>query len=99
MSNKIQWGYLIFIGKENENKMEVIQEVVGENEDTPFFDVDHIINTEADHTIVKKQNKITEVYQRIVKKHKTSIDLPNKPSSDESHNDQNSSQNDDCKKL
>lgn len=55
----------------NEPIIELIDEESRNEEkfDTPFFDVDHNFNSDAEETFKNKQNKITEVYKSIVKKH------------------------------
>lgn len=57
--------------RENQPIIELIDEESKNEEkhDTPFFDVDHNFNSDAEETYKNKQNKITEVYKSIVKKH------------------------------
>lgn len=83
-----------------EPNIDIIEEEINqENGDTPFFDVDHgSISEAAGETMKFKQNKITEVFQSIVRKHNTSSKNNKKEHvhSDESSHDSKIS-NDECK--
>lgn len=65
--------------KQNEPIIELIDEE-SKNEDkldSPFFDVDRNFNSDAEETFKNKQDKITEVYKSIVKKHTSKNDVIN----------------------